>query len=409
MPQAFSQQTPLSEAFGQLAALSSWKRETIGRYRRAIRFFEEYLGRVAVLGDVVPESIFAFREWMAEHKGTEKYAKSISEHIGSIVRRAMPGNLPHGLCDRSIVFNAAQLETIANVLEHQYFPAKMRITDSKTEHQYEVSLTRFGKYLGRPARLADLNDETVGGWMRSMKREGIAVATINGYFAKVRAFWEWAARRQMVDEFTTLERIPEPERVPSAWTREELGRLFKACEGMQGDVCGVPAAGWWYALHRVAWDTGERLNALLSIRWEWIEGRSLSIPAEVRKGGRKSMVYQLKAPTLDALDAIRQPTREVVFPWGLHITSFSGYYKKLLKLAELPYVPHKSGLHKLRRTFATHIAAAGGEATDALGHADGKTARKSYIDPRISQTAAANAVLFDPAIESDDSIAMEWL
>ena len=85
----------------------------------------------------------------------------------------------------------------------------------------------------------------------------------------------------------------------------------------------------------------------------------------------------------------------MIFEFGGTSPTFYRHYKKLLKLAGLPYVPHKSGLQKVRRTFASHIEANGGNATAALAHTARRTTEKSYIDPRIAKEPAHNDVLFD--------------
>jgi len=40
--------------------------------------------------------------------------------------------------------------------------------------------------------------------------------------------------------------------------------------------------------------------------------------------------------------------------------------------------------HAIRKSHASHKAAAGVDPQHALGHADGRTTRRHYIDPRIA-------------------------
>ena len=393
----FSQQTSLSEAFGAMAAISSWKTSTKGRYRRAIRFFEEYLERPAVLQDVTPISLELFFAWMCENRGSAVYAKGMVEGVKSVVNRAAPGNLPHGSCDKSLQFNSDKMETIDHVMVHQYFPSRMKISNKKTELQYAFAVSRFARFLGRSATLEDLDDQTLGAFMRHMRDEGLAPQTINGYWAKLRAFWTWCAKRRMVEEFPTLDRMPEPAKIPRCWTKEELKKLFDATLKMPGEVAGIPAGKWWQAIHFVVWDSGERAGAVLALRWEWFSPATgeLEAPAEIRKGGQKAMLYKLKPVTVAALEAIRQPERDLIFQWSRDVTLFHADYKKLLELAGLPYEKGKSGLQKMRRSFASHIEAKGGNATAALDHTTRKVTVQSYLDPRIVQQKPANLLLPD--------------
>ena len=69
-------------------------------------------------------------------------------------------------------------------------------------------------------------------------------------------------------------------------------------------------------------------------------------------------------------------------------------YKRLLKQAGLPYVPWKSGNQKVRRSFASHLEAQGGDATEALAHSERGLTKKSYLDPKIVGTKPTNELLF---------------
>jgi integrase len=233
--------------------------------------------------------------------------------------------------------------------------------------------------------------------MRSLRKDGLAMPTINGYVTKLRAFWNWCAKKGIVELFPTIEDFPEPQSIPEAYDQEEFQRLIAATKLMQGEVMGLKASEWWYALHLVAFDSGERSSALLNLRWaHYDEGdATLAVPAEIRKGGRKPMLYRLKPSTVKALRRLQRPGAKIVFPWPGHIGTFYNHYRKLLDLAGLPYVSHKSGLQKVRRTFASHIEAAGGNATQALSHTSRRVTEKSYIDPRIAKEPSHNDLLFD--------------
>ena len=81
--------------------------------------------------------------------------------------------------------------------------------------------------------------------------------------------------------------------------------------------------------------------------------------------------------------------------WDRDDVSFYNHYKRLLKLAGLPYEKQRSGLQKVRRTFASFIEAAGGNATAALAHTARSVTEKSYLDPRLIAAPPANEILFD--------------
>ena len=171
-------------------------------------------------------------------------------------------------------------------------------------------------------------------------------------------------------------------------------RLYRACRSYRGCLQGVPLALWWMGFHLVLWDTGERTTATLSMRWEWLDlttGR-LRVPAKSRKRGLKPALYQLTEPTLIVLRAFAKP-KGPVFPCGKSQSSFYHRYERLLKKAGLP-CDRSCKPQKMRRSFASWIAALGGDASAALMHDSPETTRKAYIDPLIAARPPENRVLF---------------
>ena len=155
----------------------------------------------------------------------------------------------------------------------------------------------------------------------------------------------------------------------------------------------------WAAFYRVLWDSGERTGAMLEIKWDWLDMKSghLTVPGEFRKGRTQSMVYRLKPETLVALRKIVMPQRELIFDLGECKEKCCYFYtrhRELVKSAGLPYVKGKSGPQKVRRTFASFIEAAGGNATKALKHRDRRVTEDSYLDPKITEVESENEKLF---------------
>ena len=110
----------------------------------------------------------------------------------------------------------------------------------------------------------------------------------------------------------------------------------------------------------------------------------MTIPPDVRKGGKKWAVYHLWPETLPLLAAVVavDPRREHVWPFPYCQNSYYTRYDRILRDAGLP-VSRKTKTHSLRCSHATWKAVAGGDATRALGHSDPQTTRKFYLDPRM--------------------------
>jgi integrase len=174
---------------------------------------------------------------------------------------------------------------------------------------------------------------------------------------------------------------------------EELKKLWSACEATEGDIGGIAARNWWHSLHAVCWDSGERISALLGLRWEHISLESgwANFPAEIRKGRRRDLSVKLHADTVMLLMRIRQ-SRGPIFPWPYFPTHIFRVYGRLLRSAGLPS-SRKHKFHCMRKSVASYYEAAGGNATALLDHSDRKTT-EAYLDPRIVGQQHASDILF---------------
>jgi integrase len=135
---------------------------------------------------------------------------------------------------------------------------------------------------------------------------------------------------------------------------------------------------------------------MLSARWDLLNnvtGR-LTVKAESRKGKRRDKSWRLSRETLALLDEIREPTRELIFPWPHNHATIYNRYRRLLKRAGLPHDRYRL-FHCIRKSSASHLLAAGGNPTEHLGHADAATTRV-YMVPSIVETASASDLLFRP-------------
>ena len=198
-----------------------------------------------------------------------------------------------------------------------------------------------------------------------------------------------------MEEFPDVEKMPEPDRMPTSWSQEQLARLFEACANQNGTIGGVKACDWWTAIHAVWWDTGERTGGTLQIEWEHFDPASgqLWLPGNIRKTGKRAF-YRLKPQTVAAIELIRAPERKLIFEFPWDIGTFYRRYTRLLKDAGLPS-GRENKPQKMRRSFASHLEAAGGNATDALMHSSRTLTNKSYLDLRVVKREAPNKLLFD--------------
>lgn len=267
--------------------------------------------------------------------------------------------------------------------------APLKAISPKTLRLYEFTLDAFSKFLSHEPTTADLKELVVARFLahRTATR---AAATAAKDRAQLHAIWEFLARRKAVQTWPTMPPVRVPERVPEAWLTEEFARLLAAASSEKTTIAGVPGGLWWRALLLVAYDTGERATALVSLRWSDVRGNFVTFRAEARKGKRRDIVRDIGEETRLAIEAIRGD-RDLVFPWPFHHTYLWNRLSIILKRAKLP-ASRRDKFHRIRRTTASYYQAAGHSAQQLLDHSSPATTRK-YLDPRVVQNVPAPSVI----------------
>lgn len=280
--------------------------------------------------------------------------------------------------------------TLRGLLNDIYAPLK-GICD-RTIELYKFTLDAFAEFLGHEPTLADLDELVVARFLAWRVRQR-AASTAAKDRSQVRALWEFAARRRLIDQWPTIPLIRVPERVPEAWMTEEFQRLLDSSAKERAVLDGIPAAAWWRAFLLVMYDSAERQAAVASLQWSAVRGRSILFVAESRKGGRRDILRDISEETQAALDAIRgsRTPGDLVFPWPRNRQYLWKRLEIILKRAGLP-AGRRDKFHKIRKTTASYYQAAGYSAQTLLDHADPATTRK-YLDPRIVRPTSAPDVI----------------
>lgn len=272
---------------------------------------------------------------------------------------------------------------LADLFWNEYVPRRLAGRSNNTIHQHVVALRHLESFLGRAPVLADLTNQTIAAF-QSWFCEGRKAITVNKTLDKLQAQWRYLQNAGYVKLGPDLRRLPEPEVIPAAWTKAELKRLLDACKKQAGYVAGVKASAWWLALHACIWDSGERIGAILQVRWSDMDlaGGWMNVLADYRKGRQKGRAYRLHPQTVTLLKSAAAPKRDLVFPWDRDRRLLWPEYSVILMRAGLP-ADRRSKFHRLRRSVASHYKANGGDACDLLGHSSRKVTA-AYLDPRIA-------------------------
>lgn len=267
-----------------------------------------------------------------------------------------------------------------------------------TANLFQLSIRQFSRTLIRTATVPDLNEQNMAKHVDRRRQRGKAAATIAGEQRKLYALWRFACKQGYLKVWPTSHPLRVPERIPRAWTAEELAKLF-ACVKFAKDVAQVDGPLWWGALFSCLWDSGERIGAMLDLQWDGvdIEGRTIYLPAEVRKGGHGDRLYPIADETARLLAKLPREFRPFFWPYD-PVTLYNRLKAMLLK-GGLP-ADRRSKFHRIRRSTASHYEAAGGNATELLGHTSRKVTR-GYLDPRIVKPTSAVDLLFRPGAKDE--------
>jgi len=271
--------------------------------------------------------------------------------------------------------------TLDAFLADIYVPLRLRGRSPESVRLLRHAITQFSRWLGRPALLDDLEDLKVSQWLTA-RGEKLSPNSVARERSGLLALWNFAQARGLVRLRPSVAPELVPERVPRAFTADELVRLAEAARMATGWIGPVPARIWFPALVAVGLETGERINAILSTPRHCWNRPTLTVPAGVRKGRRQERVYELSPEACDLVDQVVAHTGPTVFWWVASDTALRKRWKTITKRAGLGE-GREVQFHALRRSTASHLAAAGLDATAFLGHSSDRITRRSYLDPRV--------------------------
>jgi integrase len=276
--------------------------------------------------------------------------------------------------------------TLAELFERY---GDLRNLDPKSMQLYGMLLDRLRAFLGHEPTTIDLDDLTISRYLRqrathSWAGKPIRPASVQKDKVMIQAVWNLAARKRWVAEFPELPRIKVAKSIPTgrAYTVEDVSALIRRARRRQGTTGGVPSAWWWATLIYMAYCTGERATALMSLRWRELDTqrRRVIFLGSTRKGSTRDIERDFTPDLAEMLEARRRRPEDLVWPWDRHRGSLWTSLKLLCRLAGVRY----RGFHGLRRTRASYAALAGGTAaaTKVLDHSDPQL-QERYVDPTI--------------------------
>lgn len=272
--------------------------------------------------------------------------------------------------------------TLQQFFDDHYRPLRLRGRSPATSRLYGCTIRSFGKFLGRVPQLADLGDELLLARFIDHRSTSVSPYSAEKERSQLMAMARLANERRMIPSLPTCQPCVLPDRTASAWSEDELRRLFDAAGSTPGMVGNVPAGEFWTAIILTSFETTERIGALLEVRPEHYSRPFLHVPGEIRKGGRRARVYELSDDLCDRIERLAKLNVDRVFAWNHPRTYLWDRLKVVLKRAGI--VGKRLAFQQVRRSAISHMARAAGEAASLAfaGHAQSATTRKWYLDPR---------------------------
>lgn len=270
--------------------------------------------------------------------------------------------------------------TLQQLFDDFYRPLRLRGRSHNTSRLYGCTIRSFSKWLTYPATIQDLTDLTLSRFLehRATYRSPY---TAEKERTQLLSLWRFAADRGLLADRPCVPPAPLPDRIPQAWTVEQLQALMRAAAATRGYIGEVPAGTWYSALLNVLWESAERIGAVLACRPCDFVQPLLTVQAEYRKGGKRDRTYRLSPATCDLLEQARGKRR--LLEWPQNPGYLWAKYKDVVARAGLGH-DRKCGFHQLRRSAASHYAALGGDAVKLLDHSSPRITHRWYLDRRLT-------------------------
>jgi site-specific recombinase XerD len=274
--------------------------------------------------------------------------------------------------------------SLTDFLQTIYIPLRLRGRSQNSVRLLAHAIRQYSKFLRRDAVLEDFDDLTVSQFL-SHRGATLSPYSVERERSGLLALWRLAADRRLVDLRPCVQAELLPERIPRAFTVAELERLYAAAEDTPGWIGPVAAGAFWTAAIMALYESGERIEAMLNAPKSGYTAPFLRVPASIRKGKRTPRIYEFSADTCRLVEIAAKHDAATLFLWPMDPSGIYNHFHK---------ITHRAGLgsgrdvmfHCIRRTTASHLAAATGSvdaATAYLGHSSDRITRRSYIDPRI--------------------------
>jgi len=281
--------------------------------------------------------------------------------------------------------------------------ALLRQLKPKSVILYGMLWNRLDAFLSRPATVADFDDLVISKYLKwraetpGWRGRLPSPASVRKDRVMIQAVWTYAARKRLAAEFPELPRVKVPKKLPigRAYPADEVAQLIRTAKRRIGRTGGLPSNWWWSTVLYCIYCTGERFEAMTSLRWSQVDLERCRVIflGSTRKGATRDIERAITPDLAKMLAMHRRGDADLVWPWDRKSKSQWASLKVLCRTAQVRY----RGFHGLRRTAASYAALAGGAAaaTQLLDHSD-PNLQRVYVDPLICPTDGNSTAALPP-------------
>lgn len=245
------------------------------------------------------------------------------------------------------------------------------------------AINSLAKFLGREPDRSDLERDTINAWLFAELSRGLGPTTVHFERRALLSLWRDAFEEGWCDTGPTrIRKIKLPQRVPNAWTLEQIRQLLATIASLKGRLKRQPQVSrclFWRAYVLTGYYTGLRLGDLLKVRFDQISADGSLTVIQNKTGTAVRCCLEYEA--LSAIEGIMRPARLRIFGDVMSQQCIQEYFAALVKRAGL-----RGSTKWLRSSGASWCEAnTPGSAMAFLGHRTHGLAYRHYVAPEIAQ------------------------
>lgn len=197
--------------------------------------------------------------------------------------------------------------------------------------QLRWCVAAFTHHLGHEAELTDLTPDTINRWLQAMKTLGTSATTRASRRRMLLTLATAAARQHRLApiERELVARVKVVRQFPEGLSRTEAQKAITSLSSPPPKwsgwlqfayrKLGITRAAWWRAYLLATWDSGAPADCR-QLKWSDIQPNGTAYVLRGKTG--KPLAWKFSPATLQAIEAIRQPERELIFQLPGSMTLF---------------------------------------------------------------------------------------